>query len=303
MKKIIMGACALMALAVVSCDKCADSSCDATTSDSINIAYGNYVGSVLNLDYQRQIDMVEPENVDAKRAEVEKEKKEFLRGMQLVIGAEKTDATITGMQVGAQMLGEIKQLNENGAGIDVDKAFQEFKIAFLKENVTDQGAREGLMTLQGLLAKAREEAAAAKEAERANSPEALENAAAGKAFIENTAAADTAVVVLPSGLAYKIEEPGLEPKAGENATVKVHYTGRHIDGKEFQSTVGGTPATFNLQGVVPGFREGIMLLGKGGRATIYIPGDLAYGLNGQPAGGIGPNETLVFDIELLDIEE
>jgi FKBP-type peptidyl-prolyl cis-trans isomerase len=56
-----------------------------------------------------------------------------------------------------------------------------------------------------------------------------------------------------------------------------------------------------MQGVVPGFREGLMLLGKGGKATLYIPASLAYGANGVPQAGIGPNATLIFEVELIDI--
>ena len=109
--------------------------------------------------------------------------------------------------------------------------------------------------------------------------------------------------VAESGLAYVIEVPGVDPKPEANATVEVNYTGKLIDGTVFDTTDGRGPATFNLQGVVPGFREGIMLLGKGGKATLYIPGSLAYGVNGAPQAGIGPNQLLIFDVELLDIKE
>ncbi|MDE6526437.1 MAG: FKBP-type peptidyl-prolyl cis-trans isomerase, partial [Muribaculaceae bacterium] len=104
-----------------------------------------------------------------------------------------------------------------------------------------------------------------------------------------------------SGLSYLIANEGDGQHPDENATVVVNYTGKHIDGEVFDTTDGRGPATFNLQGVVPGFREGLMLLGKGGKATLYIPGKLAYGNQGQPAAGIGPNEMLIFDVELLDV--
>ena len=130
----------------------------------------------------------------------------------------------------------------------------------------------------------------------------MENVKAGNAYVADLQAKDSSVKTTASGLAYKIEDEGQGEKAKENSTVVVNYTGRHLNGDVFDSTDGREPATFNLQGVVPGFREGIMLLGKTGRATLYIPGELAYGANGQPAAGIGPNEMLVFDVEVLDID-
>ena len=125
---------------------------------------------------------------------------------------------------------------------------------------------------------------------------------AGEAYVADLKAKDSSVQTAASGLSYKIENEGEGEKAKENSTVVVNYSGRHLNGDVFDTTEGRSPATFNLQGVVPGFREGITLLGKGGTATLYIPGALAYGPNGQPAAGIGPNEMLVFEVEVLDIE-
>ena len=260
MKKLILGACAVMALATVSCGKCGDGSCSTPTSDSLSVAYGDYVGSVLGMDFQNK------ENAD-------KQKKEFVRGMQIVFGADEDRNTQMGMQVALQMLGEIDQLEAQGAHIDRAMAMTAFKKAFFSDSINGMDAQYAQQNLQRLIGNAREEAAAAEAAKKAE-----------------------------AGLAYKIEDEGQGEKAKENSTVVVNYTGRHLNGDVFDSTDGREPATFNLQGVVPGFREGIMLLGKTGRATLYIPGELAYGANGQPAAGIGPNEMLVFDVEVLDID-
>jgi len=288
MKKLILGVCALMALASVSCDKCGDSSCATATNDSLSNAYGDYVGSVLGADFQNK------ENADA-------DKKEFLRGMQIVFGAEEGRNTQMGMQVALQMLGEISQLDEQGAHIDRTKAMEAFKRAFLADSINTNETQQTLL-LQRLISEAREEAAAEAAKKKAESPEAVENVKAGEAYVADLKGKDENVKTTESGLSYKIEAEGEGEKAKENSTVVVNYTGRHINGDVFDSTDGRTPATFNLQGVVPGFREGIMLLGKGGKATIYVPGELAYGPNGQPAAGIGPNEMLVFEVEVIDID-
>ena len=200
------------------------------------------------------------------------------------------------------MLGEMSQLDEQGAHIDRAKAMAAFKRAFLADSINSMDGQNSLQLMQRLIASAREEAAAEAAKKKAEAPEAVENVKAGEAYVADLKAKDSSVQTAASGLSYKIDSEGEGEKAKENSTVVVNYTGKHLNGEVFDTTDGRTPATFNLQGVVPGFREGIMLLGKGGKATIYIPGELAYGPNGQPAAGIGPNEMLVFDVEVLDID-
>ena len=110
-----------------------------------------------------------------------------------------------------------------------------------------------------------------------------------------------AVVELPSGLRYEIVQagPGAAPKATD--TVKVHYTGKLIDGSVFDSSVQrGEPAEFPLDQVIPGWTEGIQKMNKGGKIKLYVPPHLAYGDDGRP--GIPPGSTLIFDVELLDIK-
>ncbi|WP_320053283.1 FKBP-type peptidyl-prolyl cis-trans isomerase [uncultured Acetobacteroides sp.] len=114
---------------------------------------------------------------------------------------------------------------------------------------------------------------------------------------------EAGVVELPSGLQYKIINPGdlkLKPKAAD--TVVVHYTGSLIDGKVFDSSKNyGKPITFPLNQVIPGWTEGVQLIGKGGKVMLYIPSKLGYGENGA-GNAIPGNSTLIFEIELLDVK-
>ncbi len=109
------------------------------------------------------------------------------------------------------------------------------------------------------------------------------------------------VYTTPSGLQYEIlaEGSGKQPSADDKVTV--HYTGKLIDGTVFDSSVErGAPATFGVTQVIPGWVEALQLMKVGAKWRLYIPSNLAYGPNG--AGGvIGPNATLIFDVELLNI--
>jgi FKBP-type peptidyl-prolyl cis-trans isomerase FkpA len=106
-----------------------------------------------------------------------------------------------------------------------------------------------------------------------------------------------------SGLQYEVITEGKGPAPTAKDTVKVNYKGTLIDGTTFDSSYDrGQPITFPLAGVIPGWTEGVQLMKTGGKYKLYVPSNLAYG---ERAAGekIGPNSTLIFEIELLDIEK
>lgn len=110
------------------------------------------------------------------------------------------------------------------------------------------------------------------------------------------------VTTLPSGLQYKIETQGTGPKPAASDTVVCNYRGTFINGTEFDSSYKrGQPATFPVGGVIKGWTEALQLMPVGSKWQLFIPSDLAYGPRG--AGGvIGPNATLIFEVELLSIK-
>ena len=124
----------------------------------------------------------------------------------------------------------------------------------------------------------------------------------GEAFLAENKKKE-GVNTLASGLQYKVVKAGSGKKPKLNDTVTVHYRGTLIDGTEFDSSFRrGKPATFPVSGVIPGWTEALPLMEEGAKWQLFIPPKLAYGEPG--AGGlIGPNATLIFEVELISIQE
>jgi FKBP-type peptidyl-prolyl cis-trans isomerase len=123
----------------------------------------------------------------------------------------------------------------------------------------------------------------------------------GQTFLKANAT-KPGVHTTPSGLQYKIISEGTGKKPAATDTVLVNYRGTTIDGTEFDSSYKrNEPIEFPLNGVIPGWTEGVQLIKEGGKIQLYIPSNLAYGSQG--AGGvIAPDSTLIFDIELLKVK-
>lgn len=178
--------------------------------------------------------------------------------------------------------------------VDFDSLFQGIKDGMNNKPslISEQEAREVMNAY-------RTENTARREAKRKE--QAAINLAAGEKFLaENKGKAG--VVTLPSGLQYKVVSEGTGEIPKTNDTVTVHYRGTLIDGTEFDSShKRGQPATFNLGFVIKGWTEALSKMKAGSKWQLFIPPDLAYGEYGQ-GRNIGPNATLLFDVELLSIQ-
>jgi len=129
-----------------------------------------------------------------------------------------------------------------------------------------------------------------------------QNQMAGDAFLTANKK-KPGVVTLADGLQYKVIKQGKGAKPTLNDTVTVNYAGRLVSGTEFDSSYKrGEPTTFPVSGVIPGWTEALQLMSPGSIWELYIPASLAYGERGAPPS-IGPNETLIFKVELLDVKK
>jgi len=154
--------------------------------------------------------------------------------------------------------------------------------------LTDAEVRETLMAQQREVVAKRQQLA-------------QENESKGRAFLEENKKKE-GVVALPSGLQYEVIEEGTGEMPGPKDMVTVHYTGTLIDGTEFDSSRSrGQPATFPVTGVIRGWTEALQLMKVGAKWRLYVPSNLAYGPRGRGAL-IGPNATLIFDVELVEIK-
>lgn len=162
------------------------------------------------------------------------------------------------------------------------------------------GGEEARMTPEEIQTALQEYQQTMQQAQAANMEKMAEdNKTAGETFLAENGEREE-VMTTESGLQYEVIEEGEGEKPTASDQVKVHYTGELLNGDVFDSSrERGEPVTFGLSQVIPGWTEGLQLMTEGSRYKLYIPSELAYGPGGNRS--IGPNEALVFDVELLEI--
>ncbi len=197
-----------------------------------------------------------------------------------------------GASISRYMENSLKEQEKLGIKLDKNQLIAGLQDTFANKSIlSEDDVEKVLKRLEGRI-KAAAQAKMQEEAQKNNS--------AGEKY-RNEFAKEANVKSTPSGLLYKIEKTGAGRAPKESDTVVVHYKGTLTDGTEFDNSYSrGEPVTFRLNGVIPGWQEGLKYLKKGGKMTLVIPPDLAYGKTGMP--GIPPESTLVFNVELLDIK-
>ena len=186
------------------------------------------------------------------------------------------------------------QMKRQSVDVDVDMFARGLRDAVSegKLQMTEQEIQDSLMKFQQEMA--------AKQAEKTKQLADV-NKKEGETFLAENKKKE-GVKTLPSGLQYKVITEGKGKSPKETDTVTTHYRGTLIDGTEFDSSVKrGQPATFAVKGVIKGWTEALQLMKEGSKWQLFLPPDLAYGERGA-GQQIGPNATLIFEVELISIQ-
>ncbi len=287
MKKILVAFSTLaIAMGITSCcgDNCSTDNANKGFNDSVSAYFGKINGATLSKQIAE----------DPMSDKIDK--KEILKGFKQIILA---DTSNHGLQYGilvAQYFN--RELMMLGEGVDFNRQLlvKEFEKALMADSVADLNSAN--RALDSLINIVRERVEIKRQKDKENNPVAVQNKITGKAFMDKIKQ-EEGVIATESGLAYKIvtEGKGVRPEITDRAVVK--YKGMFIDENVFDES--SSPVEFPVTGVIAGFSEGLQLMPKGSKYILYIPGDLGYGLNAPE--NIGPNQTLIFEVELVDIKK
>lgn len=231
---------------------------------------------------------------------------QFLRKTLIATGVTMAVASVSVYAVDASLKTD-KDKSSYMVGMDVGKGLSQIKdeldinIVIQAMQVVIKGDKTALSDEE--YAKVRKDFAEKLQAKQAGKQKeaAEKNKAEGDAYLAKNKA-KSGVKTTASGLQYEVVTEGKGPKPKASDTVKVNYTGTKVDGTKFDASADhGGPATFPLSGVVPGWTEGLQLMSVGSKYKFAIPASLAYGDHAPEP--IGPNATLLFDVELISIEK
>ncbi len=184
-------------------------------------------------------------------------------------------------------------LSEQGLELDLDLLVEAIRASY-------SGEETRLTQEEALAERDRFMQQRQQELEQERSQDAQRNLEEGQAFLAENRDRE-GVTETESGLQYRVIEEGEGASPAATDQVTVHYRGTLLNGTEFDSSYArGEPATFALNQVIPGWTEGVQLMSEGAKYEFFIPADLAYGEQGRP-GPIGPNSTLIFEVELISV--
>lgn len=297
MKKFVVAlGVAAMAFGFTSCNNGGSTATSGSSNDSLAILLGEVQGAEYN-GYWEQL----PDTLKAKLS-----KDQFIAGFKSIMERDyKADqAYIMGVSTAMNMLGNVSQLQDAGVKFDKTVYINSFAAQFKADSVDQKAMMQKSLSMQKLMADAQDMILKKRQADQQRAQEEAQKAAepnikAGKEYVEKQKAADPSIKTTESGVSYKVVKEGTGAKPKKTDMVKVNYVGKHIDGKVFDQSE-GEPRQFGLSGVVPGFSEVIQMMAPGAKYVAYIPSDKAYGNQGM-GNDIKPGETLVFEIELVEI--
>ncbi|MBQ9822631.1 MAG: FKBP-type peptidyl-prolyl cis-trans isomerase [Muribaculaceae bacterium] len=282
MKKILsyvlVGA---MAIGFVACNEKGGNTAEGgPLADSVSMNIGELMGA----NFKQQLAMDSTIKME-----------EVIKGVEAALKADTANhGFMAGQQIGNQIMGMFQGMKQQySLQINERKFMEAFKKALLADSTMNQEQMmQKNMDIESQLKRAQAEA-------KAKDPKAIKNKKDGEEFLAKKAK-EAGYQKTPSGIVYKVITEGKGENFTDKDVVMVNYVGKHIDGKEFDSSK--EPVPFQTSQVVPGFAEMIKLMKPGMKVEVIIPGDLAYGPEGREPT-IGSNETLVFEMETVGKQE
>lgn len=301
MKKIFLGLSAAVMLSMsVGCNGSSAAGSNGNDSTATeNAALGDSVGEAFGemqaigfLQYYQSL----PDEEKAKFS-----KDDLIKGFKEMLMADTTNQGFQiGQNMGMQMLGKIMQIErQSDVRIDRKKVLDAFTTALKQDSVSAVEMQGVQMRMQGIQMQLSQAMQAFRNKQVMSDPAVQKTIKAGEDYIAAKVKADPEIKKTSSGLYYKVEKTGNGQKVDASKSVKINYVGKLTNDTIFDQNKG---VEMNPNGVIPGFKEGLLMMDKGAKYTFYIPGNLAYGEQGIP-GKIAPMETLVFEVEVLDIVE
>lgn len=296
MKKLntIAGVALAAALTLSSCgagekSKDADTVPSAAFCDSISTYYGLMAGGIFASElHQYQQDTHEQYN-----------RQEFYKGLMMVLGSDHPDEYMAGVSSGLRMMADIRNMEKMGVKINHEKLMAAVRQMLMKDSVSLQENQINEEEYSRMINQVSQAAQERDRLRRLQAPEAVAAVKTGQAALARLQRENPDFKTTQSGMGYVIENPGTGEKVQRGSHVVARIEGKHLDGTVFQS--GDNSLNLIPASTVPGVCEAFQMLAVGGKGTFYVPGSLAYGVDGNPQAGIKPMEMLIFEIEVESV--
>lgn len=298
MKKIMLMAAAVLAISFAACDKNGssnpnyegfDSLFSQAQTDSLVMAMATASGSQLG----NQFAEVQTQNPSLSR-------EDFIKGFRYAMAADTATAFGYGMQSGMQLKYQLRQFADKGLRVNQHAFIACFAKYFMSDSIDryqSSIAQEEAGRLSRKLQQAEQKYQTAKLEQSAES---MENIAKGRRVVDSLITND-GYQATASGVAYKVLQPGEGETVKASDRVKLAYTAKTLDGRTFDGATADNARPQAVATRVPGLQEGLQKLQQGSKAVIYVPGREAYGVNLNNRYNLGPNETVVYEVEVLEI--
>lgn len=257
-------------------------------ADSLQSIYGSIVGSLISSEIHN-FNKNEGKEFDLAS---------FLAGLERVVSEKRSPEFMYGVFQGANIAEQIAVFEQKGTNVRRERVLEEMQAVLEEGKVDAQTVETSKSLLDGYVEGIEKRKYEEEDQQMSRSDKAIQNIKTGEALVAQMKKTTPGAKTADSGLTYVITVPGEGAGVAESDTLILNYTGSHLDGKVFDSNLN---ARMSADRTIEGLREGLKMLGKGGKATFWIPGGLAYRGHGLPDVGIGPMETLVFEVEVVDI--